>query len=220
MAENTRNQTETLNTQKADSFGKALWKVVLYAILVTMVMGILQWFFSQGINLLVETTKLNGLLVLKDYAVYVYIIVLLVLGWMIVNSVAQLFYAMLKPKYGVSTAAAVRSMIKIISLGGLLASIAGGVAGGTAGVALGGFIGIVIGFATQQVLGQAIAGMFILLTRPFKIGDILDIAGESDVVVKDISTMFTLVERKDGVEVLIPNSIIIGQKIIIKKRAQ
>lgn len=202
-----------------DSIGSALARVVLYAVIVAIVMGILQWFFTQGVDLLVKTTKLEGLQVLKDYAAYIYIIVLLVLGWMIVNSVAQLFYMMLKPRYGVSSAAAVRSLVKILGLGGLLAGIAGGVAGGAAGVALGGFIGLVIGFATQQVLGQAVAGMFILLARPFKIGDIVDIAGESGVEVKDISTMFTIVQRSDGVEVLIPSSMIIGQKIVIRKRA-
>lgn len=202
-----------------DSIGNALARVVMYAVIVAIVMGILQWFFTQGVDLLVKTTKLEGLQVLKDYATYVYIIVLLVLGWMIVNSIAELFYAMLKPRYGASSAAAVRSMIKILGLGGLLAGIAGGVAGGAAGVALGGFIGLVIGFATQQVLGQAVAGMFILLARPFKIGDIVDIAGESSVEVKDISTMFTIVQRSDGVEVLIPSSMIIGQKIAIRKRA-
>jgi len=209
-----------MSSQGTDSISSALGRVVLYAILVAIVMGILQWFFTQGVDLLVKATKLDGLLVLKDYAVYVYIIVLLVLGWMIVSSIAQLFYTMLKPKYGASTAAAVRSMIKIIGIGGLLAGIAGGVAGGAAGVALGGFIGLVIGFATQQVLGQAVAGMFILLARPFKIGDVVDVAGESEVVVKDVSTMFTIVERKDGVEVLVPSSMIIGQKIVIRKRAQ
>jgi len=203
-----------------DSVGRALGRVVLYAILVAVVMGVLQWFFTQGVEMLYEVTKLGGFLVLKDYAVYVYIIVLLVLGWMIVSAVASMFYVMLRPKYGVSTAAAVRSMVRILGLGALLAGIAGGVAGGAAGVALGGFIGLVIGFATQQVLGQAVAGMFILLARPFKIGDLVDVAGESEVKVRDITTMFTVVERKDRTEVLIPNNILIGQKIVIRERAK
>lgn len=202
-----------------DSLGKALGRVILYAVLVAIVMGVLQWFFTQGVDALVSATKLEGLLVLKDYATYVYIIVLLVLGWMIVNAVAAMFHAMLTPRYGASTAAAVRSMVKILGLGALLAGIAGGVAGGAAGVALGGFIGLVIGFATQQVLGQAVAGMFILLARPFKIGDVVDVAGEAEVKVKDITTMFTIVERKDGLEVLIPSGMIIGQKIVVRQRA-
>ncbi len=198
---------------------KAFGTLVLYAILVAIVMGILQWFFTQGVELLANTTKLEGFLVLRDYGVYVFIIVLLVMGWRIIDSVASIFYAMLKPKYGVSTAAAVRSMVRILGLGGLLAGIAGGVAGGAAGVALGGFIGLVIGFATQQVLSQAIAGMFILLARPFRVNDILDVAGESEVTVKDISTLFTIVQRKDGTEVLIPSTMIIGNKIVIRQKS-
>lgn len=195
-------------------------RVVVYAILIAIIMGVLEWFFMQGVDLMVEYTKLHGLLVLKEYAVYVYIIVLLVLGWLVVSAVASMFYAMLKPKYGPSTAAAIRSMIKILGLGALLAGIAGGVAGGAAAVALGGFIGLVVGFATQQVLGQAIAGMFILLARPFKIGDVVDVAGESEITIKDITTLFTIAGRKDGFEVLIPSTMIIGSKIVIRRRAE
>ena len=203
-----------------DSVGKAIGRVVLYAILAAIVLGIIQWFFEQGLTMIYEYTKLGGVLVVKDYAVYVYIIVLLVLGWLIINAVANMFYVMFKPRYGPSGAAAVRSMIRILGIGALFAGIAGGVAGGAAGVALGGFIGLVVGLATQQVLGNAVAGMFLLLARPFKIGDLVDMAGESEVRVKDISTMFTLVERKDKVEVLIPSSMIIGTKIVIRERAK
>jgi len=202
-----------------ETLGGAFGRLVLYAVLVAVVMGVLQWFFTQGVELLAETTKLGGFLVLRDYWVYVSIIVLLVMGWMIVNAVASMFYAMLKPKYGVSTAAAVRSMIRILGLGGLLAGIAGGVAGGASGVALGGFIGLVVGFATQQVLSQAVAGMFILLARPFRVNDVVDVAGESEVTVKDISTLFTIVQRKDGTEVLIPSTMIIGSKIVIRQKS-
>jgi small-conductance mechanosensitive channel len=203
-----------------DSVGKAIGRVVLYAILAAIVLGIIQWFFEQGLTMIYEYTGLGGVLVVRDYAVYVYIIVLLVLGWLIINAVANMFYVIFKPRYGPSGAAAVRSMIRILGIGALFAGIAGGVAGGAAGVALGGFIGLVVGLATQQVLGNAVAGMFLLLARPFKIGDLVDMAGESEVRVKDISTMYTLVERKDKVEVLIPSSMIIGTKIVIRERAK
>lgn len=183
--------------------------------------GVLHWFFTQGVEMLYEATGLGGFLVLKDYAVYAHIIVLLVLGWIIVNAVATMFYAMLRPRYGVSATAAVRSMIRILGLGALLAGIAGGVAGGATGVALGGFIGLVVGFATQQVLGQVVAGMFLLLARPFKISDVIDVAGESEVKVVDMSALFTTVKRKkDGLEVLIPSNIVIGQKIVIREKAK
>jgi len=104
-----------------------------------------------------------------------------------------------------------------VGIGALAAAIAGGVAGGAAGVALGGFLGIVVGFASQQVLGQAIAGLFLLIARPFKIGDKVVIAGE-DGVVEDVATLFTIVNKADGVKVLIPNSAIIGGKIYLKPK--
>lgn len=203
----------------AESVGSVWGKITLYVIIAVIVLGIVQWFFTHGVDALVSAMGIQGLAALKDYGVYVYVLVLLIVGWMTVNAVSQALYVITKRRYDESTAAAVRSIVRIIGLGGLLAGIAGAAAGGAAGVALGGFIGLVVGFATQQVLGQAVAGMFILLARPFKINDVIDVTGESEVVVKDITTMFTIVRRPDGNEVLIPSSMIIGQKIVIRKRA-
>lgn len=105
----------------------------------------------------------------------------------------------------------------IVGIGALLAGIAGGVAGGASGVALGGFLGIVIGFASQQVLGQAIAGLFLLIARPFKIGDYVVIAGEQGTV-EDISAMFTIVRKDDGSIALVPSGMIVGSKIYLLKK--
>ncbi|MEM0015240.1 MAG: mechanosensitive ion channel family protein [Zestosphaera sp.] len=203
-----------------DKLASALQKLVIYVVIAVIVMGVLNWIFNYLIPDVASAYKLEGLLVIRDYQPYIYILVSLVIGWFIVSAAASMFYAILKPKYGVSAAAAVRSLVRILGLGALLASIAGGVAGGAAGVALGGFIGLVIGYATQQVLGQAVAGMFLLLARPFKIGDLIDAAGESEVKVADIGTLFTVAERKDGNTVLIPSTALIGQKIVIRKLQQ
>jgi small-conductance mechanosensitive channel len=204
-----------------DTIGSALTRLVVYVIVAVIILGILNWIFHYFIpEIVARYPSLRSLAMISDFAPYIFIIVSLAIGWMIISSIASLLYAMSEPKYGVSTAAAIRSLVKILGLGGLFASVAGGVAGGTAGVALGGFIGLVVGFATQQVLGQAVAGLFILLARPFKIGDNVDIAGESDVIIKDIGTMFTVVERKDSNTVLIPSTMIIGQKIGIRRKSQ
>lgn len=140
----------------------------------------------------------------------------LVFGYLIVSAIAVFFYWSMRARYDHPTSAAVKSLVRILGVGALLASIAGGVAGGAAGVALGAFIGLVIGFASQQVMGQAISGMFLLLTRPFRIGDKAVLAGEEGVV-EEISTLFTTIAKEDGTRVLIPNSSIIGAKIQLKK---
>lgn len=44
-------------------------------------------------------------------------------------------------------------------------------------------------------------------------------AGESDIIVKEIGALFTTAERKsDSDTVLIPSTMIIGQKIVIRKK--
>jgi len=155
---------------------------------------------------------------LDPYSSYVAIGLALFFGYMIIRSFSNLVYWMLRVKYPHSTAAAVRSIFTILGIGALAAGIAGGAAGGAAGVALGGFIGMVIGFATQQVLGQAIAGLFVLLVRPIKIGDYVNVAGEQGIV-EDISTLFTVIKKDDGTLALVPNNQLIGSKIYIIKRS-
>jgi small-conductance mechanosensitive channel len=200
-----------------DSIKKSMTKVVFYIILTIIVLAVVKWVFNDGVKIIANLTNYNGIYGLKDYEIYANLLVIIVFGWMIINSLASTFYLIFIGKYGESAAAAIRSLVRILGVGGLIAGIAGSAGGGVAAVALGGFIGMVIGFATQQVLGQAIAGLFIMITRPFKINDVVDVAGESEVVVKDITSLFTVVERKDGLIVLIPSSMIIGQKIVIRK---
>jgi len=155
---------------------------------------------------------------LDPYSTYVSVGLALVFGYMIVRSFSNLIYWTLRLRHPHSTAAAVRSLFTIIGVGALAASIAGGAAGGASGVALGGFIGMVVGFATQQVLGQAMAGLFVLIVRPIKIGDKVTVAGETGVV-EDITTMFTYIRRDDGSLALVPNNSLIGSKIYILGRA-
>ena len=71
-------------------------------------------------------------------------------------------------------------------------------------------------FATQQVLGQAIAGTFLLLARPFKIGDTIVGAGQEGVV-EDISAMYTVIRDAEGNKVLIPSTKLVGDILKIKK---
>lgn len=190
-----------------DTLGKALFKVILYAVVLVLILAAVNWVFHQVPSI-------------SSYEVYAAIIVTLIVGWLIINAVASLFYAIFKPIYGKSAASAIKSLVRILGIGGLFVGIAGSVTGGVAGVALGGFIGMVIGFASQQVLGQAMAGIFLLLARPFKHGDTVSVAGEDNVTVEDVSSLFTVVKRNDGKIVLIPNNTIIGQKIVIVKRAE
>ncbi len=190
---------------------RATLKLVMYAVLYVAATAVFQL-------LLYDVLPRYGI-VLGDYAVYGQVLLALGFGYLIVSSVSAFVYWTMRVHYDHPVAAAVRNLTRILGLGALLAGIAGGVGGAASGVALGGFIGIVIGFASQQILGQALAGLFVLMTRPFKIGDTVNIAGEEGMV-EDITTLFTIVAKPDGTKTLIPNNAIIGGKIHIKQAQQ
>ena len=157
--------------------------------------------------------------ILLEYRGYIDIGLAVFFGYMIIHSISNIIYVILRLRYDHATAFPIKSMVTILGLGGLLAGIAGGVAGGASAVALGGFIGMVVGFAVQNSLSQAISGLFILITRPFNIGDRVKISGEEGVV-HEVATLYTKILKDDGSIVLIPSNKIIGDKIYIIRKGE
>ncbi|MCS7104398.1 MAG: mechanosensitive ion channel family protein [Thermofilaceae archaeon] len=200
-------------SSEQESFIKGLRKSIFDLVAWTA----LYFVVSAAILTAIPTYFVELAKVIEDYSTYIVIGLSLFFGYMILKSFSEIIYWSMRLRYPHSTSAAVRSITRLLGMGALAAAIAGGAAGGAAGVALGGFIGMVIGFATQQVLGQAIAGLFVLIARPVKIGDRVTAAGETGTV-QDISTLFTTIEKDDGTTALIPNNMLIGSKIYIHKK--
>ena len=153
-----------------------------------------------------------------SYFKYVNAVLVLAFGWYIVNYFSNFIYWTVRGKYDHPTAIAFKNIMRIIGIIAIIAAVVGAAVGGVGGLTIGGFLGIVVGFAMQQVTGQAVAGIFILAARPFKVGDHVNILGE-DGIVEDIGALFTQVRKQDGTLVLIPSSSIISNKIylLIKK---
>jgi len=68
----------------------------------------------------------------------------------------------------------------------------------------GGIAAIIIGFASQGIVGNFISGIFLLVERPIKIADSVNIDGISGTVV-DVRIISTTVKQFDGVYVRMPN---------------
>ena len=183
-------------------------KLAFWIVLYVVVIAAIQYLFST-IAVIYSS--------IKDYEIYVNILISLYFGWQIIKVLADIISTPISKKQGETAGKAVANLIKLLGIGALVAAIAGAVSGGPAAAALGGFIGLVIGFATQQVLGQAIAGTFLLLARPFKIGDKIVGAGQEGVV-EDINAMFTVIRDAQGNKILIPNNQLIGSVIKIEKQ--
>ena len=80
-----------------------------------------------------------------------------------------------------------------------------------------GFLGIVVGMAARQTLGALLAGFVLMFSRPFEIGDWVEIDDEEGIVT-DISIVNTRIQTFAGEYVMIPNDIVSGRKIVNKSR--
>ena len=81
---------------------------------------------------------------------------------------------------------------------------------GTALLASAGVVSLVIGLAAQNTLGQIIAGIALLLYRPFDLGDAIMVSAPNGAVsgtVREFTLGYTKLECSDGRWVVIPNSI-------------
>ncbi|CCQ32168.1 MscS Mechanosensitive ion channel protein [Halorhabdus tiamatea SARL4B] len=80
-----------------------------------------------------------------------------------------------------------------------------------------GFLGIVVGLAARQTLGALIAGIVLMFSRPFEIGDWVQI-GEEEGIVTDIAIMNTRLENFDGEVVYLPNDRVNERAIVNRSR--
>ena len=73
-------------------------------------------------------------------------------------------------------------------------------------------IGLVVGLSLQDILKNFFAGIWVLVERPFRIGDTIDIGGQSGVV-EEIAFRTTMLKTVDGREVIVPNGVFMTSAI-------
>ena len=103
---------------------------------------------------------------------------------------------------------AVRALL--LSVGLLIALSAVGV-DLTALSVLGGALGVGLGFGLQKLAANYVSGFVILLERSLRIGDMVRVDGFEGRIT-DIKTRYTLIRALNGVESVVPNELMIGQR--------
>ncbi|WP_245626046.1 mechanosensitive ion channel family protein [Haloparvum sedimenti] len=76
-----------------------------------------------------------------------------------------------------------------------------------------GFLGIVVGMAARQTLGAVLAGIVLMFSRPFEIGDWV-VVGDHEGVVTNITIVNTRIRTFDGEHVTIPNDVVGGNPVL------
>ncbi len=70
---------------------------------------------------------------------------------------------------------------------------------------LGGAVAIGVGFGAQNLFNNLISGFIIMLEKPIRIGDIIELHGNEGKV-QDIGNRCVRVRRSDGIDLIVPNS--------------
>jgi small conductance mechanosensitive channel len=76
-----------------------------------------------------------------------------------------------------------------------------------------GITGLILGFALKDTLANFAAGLLLLIYRPFRAGQIIEVEGTQGTV-EEITIVNLQMTATDGVRVFLPNSKVWGAKII------
>jgi small-conductance mechanosensitive channel len=88
---------------------------------------------------------------------------------------------------------------------------------GTAWLTSAGVLAVVVGMAAQNTLGNLIAGISLVLYRPFQLGDQLQVTSPAGLVmgfVENISLGYTTLRLEDERRMVVPNNLMASQAIL------
>ena len=105
----------------------------------------------------------------------------------------------------------IRIVLYIFVLGIALGFV--GIDVGAALISISVVIGFVLGFALGDTLSNIASGFMVAITKPFKAGDYVTIAGESGEV-KSVGISVTELDTPDNKRVIIPNKVVWGSNIV------
>ena len=162
----------------------------------------------EAVNEILQS-KIGGITVVNLFT----FIIILILSVIIGKVVKANIHRIMKEKIPITTLIVVEKMAyyTIIFIGFMVALPYVGFSLSGLLVA-GGILGIVIGFASQTVVSNFISGIFLLIEKPMKVGDGVNI-GDVSGVVEDIRILSTTVRTYDGVYVRLPNDKVFSSNI-------
>ncbi|WP_268121789.1 mechanosensitive ion channel family protein [Roseivirga pacifica] len=76
-----------------------------------------------------------------------------------------------------------------------------------------GIIAAIVGFASQAAFSNIVSGIFIVIFKPFRVGDIVKISNLYSGVVEDITLRHTVIRDFENKRLIIPNSVISAETI-------
>ncbi len=210
------NQTSRRSRKRVSyviSFTKIFFLIILASLCLEVTMVLFQWNTVEQLPLFLRPYS-DWLLSVNPYLRYINSGIILVLGYIIVNELGSVTYFYMRGFADHSSSATIEKIVKIVGFGVIISVLVTVLSfDPSAALTFGSLTGLILGFATQTFLSNALAGVFILITRPFTFGDIVTIQTNTGVV-KELRILHLVLETVDRTkEVMIPNNLVMSQVI-------
>lgn len=85
---------------------------------------------------------------------------------------------------------------------------------GTTLLASAGILSVILGLAAQQTFGNFISGLFMIVYKPFRVGDFVQLQDGNSGTVEDITLRHTIIRNPENRRLIIPNTSISNQTIV------
>ena len=191
-----------LGKSSPEKKGRSLIKSLTTMIIVVTAVAIASSFIGQLLD--------------PRYSTFLNVGVVATIGYFVINSVANVFYQL---SYDALTknAEIIRVLIRIVGAIIVISIIISYLSEDPIiAASIGTITGIVIGFASQNVIGNLISGLYLAITRPFRIGDKATVFGNTGIII-DIGLLYTRLRNDEGHIILAPNLSMVSTTIIIRE---
>jgi small-conductance mechanosensitive channel len=211
------NERVTEMGEKIQSLRRGSLKTVLHMVVLAVLLSVLNllfgWTSVETVPPILQPFS-SSILAVNPYLMYIQAVLVFVLGYLVVNKISGVVYTYMRRVADHPTAATLRTITSVSGLAVLLSMMTSVFNVNTAAaLTVGSFGGLVVGFATQTILSHLVAGVFLLVSRPYTFGDTITVAGQTGMV-KEVKLMHLVLEATDGTrEILIPSGTVVTQII-------
>ena len=192
---------KSLKAKKTKS--KFIKRIVILGIIFTIAFIAIQYFIKPIIP--------------KDYLMLLQSIQVSILGYFVIEITSNAFHD-LTYDYLKDTSKSIKILMRILGAIIIIAIIISYLSDDpVVAASIGTISGLIVGFASQNIIGNIIAGLYLAILRPFKLGDEITAFSNTGIIF-DIGLISTKLYTSDNKIVLVPNSSLVTTTIILNKR--